>query len=95
MRDSGKIHHIIVPYIDENGILQEPRFGASSIGGKVIRELSAKLYELIVKAKKDTFPSIKQKENTKSEDPLQILKIRLVKGEITREEFEEMKKMLE
>ena len=30
----GKKHHLLVPYIDENGILQEPIFGISSFGGK-------------------------------------------------------------
>lgn len=31
----------------------------------------------------------------KKEDPIQILKVRFANGEITREEFEEMRKMLE
>jgi hypothetical protein len=30
-----------------------------------------------------------------SEDPLQVLQVRLAKGEITKEQFEEMKKMLQ
>ena len=30
-----------------------------------------------------------------TEDPLKVLKVRLVKGEITKEQFEEMKKLLE
>lgn len=33
--------------------------------------------------------------NAQSEDPLTVLKVRFAKGEITRQEFEEMKKMLE
>lgn len=32
---------------------------------------------------------------TSSEDPLQVLKLRFAKGEITKEQFEEMKKVLE
>jgi len=32
---------------------------------------------------------------TSSEDPLQVLKLRFARGEITREQFEEMKKVLE
>jgi hypothetical protein len=32
---------------------------------------------------------------TPSEDPLQVLKLRFAKGEITKEQFEEMKKMLD
>ena len=35
---TGKAHHIVIPYIDENSIPQEPRFGISSIGGKAVRE---------------------------------------------------------
>lgn len=100
MHDSGKAHHVVVPYIDENGIPQEPRFGASSIGGKVIRELSAKLYELIVKSNKNSLQTANNKQQsftskTKDDVPLQVLKMRLVKGEITKEDFEELKKMLE
>jgi uncharacterized membrane protein len=30
-----------------------------------------------------------------TEDPLQVLKLRFARGEITREEFEEMKRVLE
>jgi hypothetical protein len=50
IHDSGKAHHIVIPYIDENGIPQEPRFGISSLGGKAIREWSAKIYERVVEA---------------------------------------------
>jgi len=32
---------------------------------------------------------------TSSENPLQILKLRFARGEITKEQFEEMKKVLE
>lgn len=99
MHNSGKAHHVVVPYIDENDIPQEPRFGASSLGGKVIRELSAKLYELIVKTKKDNIQSTNKQQTdaprTKEEDPVLVLKMRLAKGEITKEEFEDLKKMLE
>jgi hypothetical protein len=45
-------HGLVVPYIDQNGIPQEPRFGISSLGGKTIREWSAKFYERVVEAKK-------------------------------------------
>jgi hypothetical protein len=38
IHESGKSHRLVVPYIDENGIPQEPRFGVSSIGGTDIRK---------------------------------------------------------
>ncbi len=40
-------------------------------------------------------PSEETMQNSKAEDPFHILKIRFAKGEITKEEFEDMKKMLE
>ncbi|HUL14337.1 MAG TPA: SHOCT domain-containing protein [Candidatus Acidoferrum sp.] len=99
IHDEGKAHHIVIPYVDENGIPQKPRFGISSIGGKAIREWSEKVYEQIVKAKRVESASIQEKtssaESTKNEDPIHVLKLRFAKGEITKEEFEDMKKMLE
>jgi hypothetical protein len=38
VHDTGKAHHFVIPYVDENGIPQEPRFGVSSFRGKVITE---------------------------------------------------------
>jgi len=51
IHESGKEHHIVVPYIDENGVSQEPRFGVSSWGGKAIREWATELYNRIVEVK--------------------------------------------
>jgi len=97
--DEGKAHHIVIPYVDENGIPQKPRFGISSIGGKAIREWSEKVYSQIVKIKKNDLETIQGKtdsiESIQSDDPLHIVKLRFAKGEITKEEFEDMKKMLE
>lgn len=42
----------------------------------------------------DKGKEIKKNTVKKSEDPLEILKIRLAKGEITKEEYEEMKSLL-
>lgn len=55
IHDTGKAHHLVVPYIDSNGVPQEPRFGVPSLGGKAIREWSLKLYEKVVDAKR-AFP---------------------------------------
>ncbi len=54
VHDSGKVCHLVVPYMDENGIPQEPRFGVSSFRGKAIREWAAKSYEQVVKEKTDS-----------------------------------------
>lgn len=54
INESGKSHRLVVPYTDENGIPQEPRFGISSFRGKAIREWAAKLYRQVVDEKKDT-----------------------------------------
>ncbi len=113
VHESGKAHHIVVPYIDENGIPQEPRFGISSFRGKAIREWALRLYEQVVKEKTDSAnaspqplslqPANKYSSNNNLsasqpstvDDPLKILKLRFAKGEITKEDYEEMRKMLE
>jgi hypothetical protein len=51
IQEAGKKHRLLVPYIDENGILQEPVFGISSFKGKTIRKWAAELYNLMVKRK--------------------------------------------
>src|SRR5919109_5147087 len=50
MRESGKSHRLVVPYIDENGIPQQPAFGVSSFRGKAIREWASELYARVVDA---------------------------------------------
>ena len=112
IHESGKAHHLVVPYVDQNGIPQQPRFGISSLGGKAIREWSAKLYERVVEVKKKEAAELnKQNEaqlkrqqsegvdlSTKTvsnEDPVHILKIRLAKGEITKEQYDELRKVFE
>jgi hypothetical protein len=98
IHDSGKAHHIVIPYLDENNIPQEPRFGVSSLGGKAIREWADKLYEVIVQAQKDLPASqnlIKSEIRNTDNEPLKILKLRFAKGEITKEDFEAMKRTLE
>lgn len=98
IHDAGKAHHILIPYVDENGIPQEPRFGISSLGGKAIREWSSKIYELIVQAKKINAqrPSMEPHAVSKTtDDPMHILKMRLVKGEISLADYEKLRKLLE
>jgi hypothetical protein len=105
---SGRAHHILVPYVDENGIPQAPRFGLSSYLGEAIRKLASELYLRVVNEKRESnkFSSIadnniKQPSNQKPtsspdiDDPLRVLKMRFAKGEITKEQYEDMRKMLE
>jgi hypothetical protein len=47
MPERGQRHRLLIPYVDENGIIQQPIFGVSSYGGKEIRKLAEKLYELL------------------------------------------------
>lgn len=108
IHDSGKAHHIVIPFIDENGIPQEPRFGVSSFRGKAIREWAAKLYQQVVNEKRNSTKFSSEADNNRKQsqdlapasslnmdDPLKVLKIRYARGEITKEQYEEMRKMLE
>jgi len=100
VHDQGKAHHIVISYVDENDIPQEPRFGISSYKGQEIRKWSETIYSQIVKIKKDSSMSVQEQSKTneqanKNDDPLHIAKLRFAKGEIAKEEYEEMRKMLE
>jgi len=96
IHDEGKAHHIVIPYMDENGIRQEPRFGISSFGGKAIREWSQKVYEQIVTVRKSVSSNSEVTMNIESQqDPLTVLKLRLAKGEIDKDEYEQLRKLLE
>jgi hypothetical protein len=59
MQESGKSHRLVVPYMDENGIPQQPAFGVSSFRGKAIREWASELYTRVVDAQ-----SRKRKQDT-------------------------------
>ena len=96
IHESGKDHNLVVAYIDQNGIPQEPRFSVSSLGGKTIKEWSALLYEKVVEAKRKNDSQLKGREmEDQNDDPLKILKIRLAKGEISKQEYEELRNTLE
>ena len=64
MQDSGKSHRLVVPYIDENGVPQQPAFGVSSFRGKAIREWASELYARVVDAQ-----SRKRRQDTISTPP--------------------------
>ncbi len=73
-----------IPFIDENGKKQRPVF-------EFTNKKSAEQFQkwLHKKISKESEKSKKQKE-----DPLQILKVRYAKGEISKKEYEEMKESL-
>jgi hypothetical protein len=101
IQEAGKKHRLVVPYIDENGILQEPIFGISSYKGKTIRRWAAELYKLMVKRKQSMDENLGNDDiqanselSVSQANPLDILKVRLAKGEITKTEYEELRKMV-
>ena len=62
---------------------------------KVIKWVNNKDDAIIVKIIEEQLKRIKESKNYKSEeDPLKILKLRLAKGEITKEEYEELKRII-
>jgi hypothetical protein len=83
--------------VDENGIVQQPVFGVSSYKGKEIRIWAEKLYEQLVEEKQASSPVVNEKIQTDDDkdDPITVLKLRFAKGEITKEEYEEMRKTIE
>jgi hypothetical protein len=151
MQDSGKSHRLVVPYIDENDVPQQPTFGVSSFRGKAIREWASELYARVIdaqsrKRRQDTISTpatpIKNEDSTqqkkvearismsaapitifrelrndegssnsnhtgeakqppkertsnKNDDLIHTLKMRLVKGEISKEEYLELRKLIE
>lgn len=96
IHDTGKSHDIVVPYIDENGIEQAPRFGVSSLTGNAIREWAKLIYDILVNIQKEKNGEAEKTEiKSSEEDLLKVLKLRLVKGEITKDEFNELKELLD
>ena len=69
--------------------------------GKQIRLWFAELYSALVEVNKENTPKedqdISKQKNTEDakEHPLQILKLRLAKGEISKEQFEELRTIID
>lgn len=99
INESGKRHRIVISYTDENDIYQSPIFGISSLSGNAIRGWASNLYHAVIANKKILNEGSRNDPEIKKQidyitDPLTIAKLRFAKGEITKEEFEEMKKLL-
>jgi hypothetical protein len=97
IHETGQRHRLSIPYVDENGIVQQPVFGVSSYKGKEIRIRAEKLYEQLVEEKQASSHVVNKKIQTDDDkdDPITVLKLRFAKGEITKEEYEEMRKTIE
>lgn len=99
--ESGKRHRIVISYTDENGIYQSPVFGISSLSGIAIRDWTSHLYHAIIANKNIVNNDVSRNEKKIKKqidhftDPLTIAKLRFARGETTKEEFEEMKKLIE
>jgi hypothetical protein len=85
LRDKNQF--VLIEYIDQVGMKQTPLFDSNN---KTKDRLMKTLYEKIKKNKGQ-----KMKKSTTNEDPVKVLKLRYAKGEISKEEYEEMKKTLE
>ena len=72
-----------IPFVDENGKKEEPVFEFTNKGEA--GRFQKWLYEKVPKSE----------ESDNSENPLKTLKLRYAKGEITKKEFEDMKKTLD
>ena len=96
IHETGQRHRLLIPYADENGIIQQPIFGISSYGGKDIRKWAEKLYEQLVEVKQRSLQVVNEKVLAdNNNDPISVLKLRFAKGEISKEEYENMRKIIE
>lgn len=92
--DVGKNNQVVIPYLDENKIPQRPRFLIQKLGGATDKECYQRIIEQVVKKKQNQPMGASKSGEKKTKDPLLVLKLRLAEGEITKQEFDEMKKLL-
>jgi hypothetical protein len=90
---------IVLPYVDENGVPQAPRF--SRVGRTLTRQIYDQVASVIraVQATDGTSRSAAGRSReaaveVEEEDLLKVLKLRLARGEISREEYEETKRII-
>jgi len=97
VHETGQRHRLLVPYVDENGTIQQPVFGTSSYKGKEIRIWAEELYKQLVEEKQRSSKVVDENIQTddNENDPIAVLKLRFAKGEISKKEYEEMRKMIE
>jgi hypothetical protein len=75
IHETGQRHRLSVPYVDENGIVQQPVFGVSSYEGKEIRRWAEKLYEQLVEEKQTSSHVVNENIQTDGDkdDPIHFL----------------------
>lgn len=83
---------LTIAYTDDDGILQKPSFDIWTFGHGEKKKAFSLIYK---KVKEHNKGKRKQVKEVQKEDPLQALKLRYAKGEISRKEFLKMKKDLE
>lgn len=88
---------VTIPYIDKDGVHQTPKFFVDRQGGK---RLHKEIYERVLNARRSPAKANMQisgdeKPVKADDDALKLLKIRLAKGEITAQEYQEKKLLIE
>lgn len=88
---------LIIEYNDEMGMKQNPIFDFPlDAGDKKKTKIAQLIYEKLKQLKSKESTQEKEEGTFKeNEDPMKVLKLRLARGEITKEEYEERKKLLE
>jgi hypothetical protein len=106
LREADKKHTIVLPYIDENGILQEPRFDAYAVENKLVDNATAEwakiIYDRLVeihkkKPKEKPTKIEKAPQESKAESPIdQIKKLAELRDAkiISEKEFQAKKREL-
>ena len=84
---------LVIPYIDRNGVLQKPEFEFGGIIKKT-GKWADEIYKRLLPLQNNSNVVKNKTEVNQDDEPMRILKIRYAKGEITKEEFEEIKKDL-
>lgn len=88
---------VTIPYVDKDDVRQTPKFFVDEQEGK---RLHKEIYERALKVKRSLTKAnvqiaVNEKPVKTDDEALRLLKIRLAKGEITAQEYEEKKRLIE